>query len=883
MMVNLLNKKIVFLATFIWIIFCVLLSVKLTLDLVGNPSPFSSSYWDTRWLFIFGSATAGIVLLFFLRLDRLLFWGSMIGIAIFLVIPIFTIGAGRPYLALVIMIALGFGIGDSLLRRFFGQIFLLPLERWGLSLLIGISFLMVLRSIQGALGLFKPMVTFSVLVLLYLGFVLPKLRLWTGKLLTIAKIVIENLRIGDLGAWPVLTAIFFLLFFPCWLIALSPPMRYDEMTYHLSGSLFYLQQGGIVRFPEGGANPWLHYAEMLYTLAIELGGISATRLLHFSMTLLSAIFIYFTAKQLVNRRGGVVSAFVFLAIPLVAYEGSTGYIDLFVTAYTTAFGYCLIRYWQNSNLQWLVLAGIFGGIGLGIKLSAGPMILAIVIGFGFFMIMNKQIHKIYPLFIMGGIILLFSVPWWIRDYTWRGDPFFPYGRDFIQKISSSQTAGSNIIQRPNPSTLERLFRYPVDIVLESRKYYHESPGAMTATLPFLALPIWALGSSLGKKEKNLLLLLIGSSFLAVGIMMIANNALLRYALPIFPWLAISAAANVETVFRYVDENSKLWLGTLFFALLMIFLFSTRPILTLRIAENVTQRLPINYFLGREKAEDYLKRNLPVYSAFQIIDAQPGGRHRVLSVGNEFRLYSQSRIDGVWDVAEAHELLISAKDESSLASELNKRGYDYILLNRLEMEYVAWKYTYPIFEQTDFLNTYCELIFADREVYVYRIYPQPISPVSGKNQIQNASFEETINGEIAGWSANGQAFYNENALNGKLALLLYGPFSNRPGLLRQRLEIYPDQIYTISYWSRALGENAVSVIRLYFFDSNNKLISKDEFWKNVKQEWHKRTFHFRSPQNAMYVEVEIGMGGYEGVVFDDFCFAKGQICDVGVGE
>lgn len=877
------NKKILISISFLWLIYCVVMSVVLTLDIVGNPSPFSSSYWDMRWLIIFGVMTAGIALLFFLGFDRLLFWSSLVGIFIFLGVPIVTMGAGKPYLAIIIILWLSFAIGDKILQKFFSRNPLEPIERISIALLIGLSVLMVLRSIQGVFGLFKPWITFLGLGILFLGFILPSLRSAAIKLREVGRKAINFVKSDDLKSYPILVAVSLVLFFPSWLIALSPPMRYDEMSYHLSGAVFYLQQGGIVKFPEGGANPWLHYAEMLYTLAIELGGLSATRLVHFVMTALTAVFIFITGKRLINSRAGIFAALGFLAIPLVAYEGSTAYIDLIVTAFTTAFGYCFIRCWQDTEKNWLILAGIFGGIGMGVKLSAGPMIFSIVLCLGLVKLIRKFKSRFSWFLLMGGIILLFSVPWWVRDYLWRGDPFFPYGNDLIQKITPNPNEVSTASVAKGPSLIENLIRYPFDIVLESRKYYHEAPGAMTATLPFLSLPLWLLGESITKREKKILLLLLASSILAVALMMIANNALLRYALPIFPWLALSAAANIEEIYRYLAKHPNFWAGNLLFLLLMLFVFSTRPALILRVSENITQRLPLNYFLGRETAEDYLSRNLPVYSAFQFIDRQPGGRHRVLSIGNEFRLYVNSRIDGVWDVEEAFDLLAFAKDEYSLMKSLNEYGYKYILINKPEVEYVASKYTFPIIEQTDFLNICCELVFARRQIYVYRVNSQIVPSTIYPNEIKNPSFEALTENKPAEWLIIGQVFFEKDAKTGNEALLLYGPLSDQSGTVKQKLNIEPERIYTLSYWSKALGQNAALVIRLNFLDSNQNLIEIEEYWKNPRDNWQETILHFEAPNSARYVEVEIGMGNYEGVLFDDVCFAKGQKCVVGVTE
>ncbi len=260
-------------------------------------------------------------------------------------------------------------------------------------------------------------------------------------------------------------------------------------------------------------------------------------------------------------------------------------------------------------------------------------------------------------------------------------------------------------------------------------------------------------------------------------------------------------------------------------LVLVYLFSTRPPFIVRIWENLPQRLPVNYFLGRESREAYLSRTLPVYDAYRFIDTQPGGRHRVLSVGNEFRLYTQSRIDGVYDVAEAQNLLVSAQNEAELAAQLKEHGYDFVLINQPEVEYVSWKYAYPILQQSDFLNRYAELVFAQKGIYVYQLRPEGVKLISPNNLLSNAGFEEINAENPSSWGREGTILLSNDALEGEWAVLLYGPLSsNGFGYLWQQVPIEEGKIYTVGYWLRAYSHQpALFLMRVAWLDQSGQFI------------------------------------------------------------
>jgi len=857
----------------------VIINLYIGLKVFKNPSPFTSSYWDIRWAILFGLGFLLVGGLNLLSRYKLLFILSIIGLILLLIIPIFTINLGTTYLVFILLFLIALGAGEAFLKLIIGKRIEDKLENLVISLMLGFGIIMILVMIQGFLNAFSLLVTWVGIGVMSILFVLPNLTRWFQSIkYDIKKIKLTYGNEDHLACKSMFFGIFIVLLIPSWLIALSPPMRYDEMTYHLTAPLLYLERGGIVVYPEGGMTVWMHYAEMLYTLAIQTAGLTLPRVYHLFFGFLSAILTYFFGKRLVNTQTGIVAAVLIISMPVFGYEAATAYIDFFVTAYTTAVGFILLLFWQDKNPKWLLVAGILGGIGLGIKLTAG-VVIAVMIGLIVIATYAAHLQAKYHLWFAGMILLVLglSLPWLIRDSIWTGDPFYPYGQMFLQRISQYSSSGAGLSESLFIDRLSKYLTYPIDIVFNSSRYYHESPGGIASVLALLAFPIFLLSPQYKKQVKSISLVLIGLSIVTIWIMLLVNNALIRYALPVFPWLSVSAALNINLL----KDNFSRQSGKFFFILIgCVYLFSTRLPLIVRMYDNLPQRLPINYFLGRETKEDYLSRNLPIYDAFQFIDSQENGPHRVLSIGNEFRLYTQSRIDGIYDVAEAHKIVSTAENYESLAKSLDKAGYDYILVNQPEIDFRPWKYSdpYPILYNQEFYNLFGKLVFVKNGIFIYEFNSTGAGLPEAYNLLSNPGFEELINkSDFKAWDEMGPIELSPFAFEGKNAVKLFAPLSEKgQSYIYQKVRVEERKLYTLGYWVKS-DQQAVFLMQIRWLDQQGNVIFQEEHWKNVYDEWNWIYNFSQSPEDAHYAQVYASLGGSENAFVDEICLALGQSC------
>lgn len=177
--------------------------------------------------------------------------------------------------------------------------------------------------------------------------------------LAIVLIVAGVLRRG--WVWPRLHWIM-LAVLPVFLLALSPPVEFDETLYHLpliravaeSGTLAFRSYLRFPLFPQ--------FQELLSVPAFLFAGDSATHMISLAEGILTVALLLEWGR----RRGspaGVLAAAAFAGGPVIIHLASSGYVEVGLTLFVTAGFYCLDR-------KWIFGAGLFFGTACDVKYLA---------------------------------------------------------------------------------------------------------------------------------------------------------------------------------------------------------------------------------------------------------------------------------------------------------------------------------------------------------------------------------------------------------------------------------------------------------------------------------------------------------------------------------
>ena len=491
--------------------------------------------------------------------------------------------------------------------------------------------------------------------------------------------------------------------------ALAPAVRYDSVSYHLAVPVRYLEAGRMIEIPESFQTYFAHYGELLYVIGFALGDQPLPGLINFVAGILLAVQTYYLGVRLGNKRVGWISAVLLYSLPIIGIESATTYIDIFLTLFVTSAFHTSVLWQQSGDRRWLLLLGIFSGLALGTKLNA------LMILIPFWVLLGIKLKREKSPFVSSAALIsiptfLLWAPWLLRDWLWTGNPIFPNLNPIFQ--SPAWFERNFFIFQPTLNTLQRFFCFPWLGVADSHHYYHEAPGGVLGALPLLSVP-WLYG----RRKKNFPKITLFLASLLAMALLFSFGAHARYLMPLFPLLSVLAALNFKIIGKDLFAQRRT-LGVSFILLGLVYVFSTRLAFSVRWWE-IPERYPVQIWRGAETQEQFVDRILPVFGAFQYLDQQ--GDFKVLSVGNELRLYTRSEIYGIFFSKEAYQAVHSAKNSAELAQNLAIGNYDYILLYPPEQEHRPEIYKSPVLNG-EFFETHTRLEYNQKGVELYRFIP-----------------------------------------------------------------------------------------------------------------------------------------------------------------
>ncbi len=210
-----------------------------------------------------------------------------------------------------------------------------------------------------------------------------------------------------------------------WMVAAVPPVQFDALTYHLAIPRAYLQIGRLVYLPENMFWGMPEQTEMLYTLAMSLGGESAAALLGWALGGLTLLAVFSYTLESFGRRAAWAAVASLLAGETFALSLSWGYVDWAGMFFGMA-AVIALRRWLTRKARFdLLLAGALAGMTLATKYTAGVLLLC---GLAVILTESRTLggrKSLQALLLFGGAAVLVSLPWFVKNYLATGNPFYP--------------------------------------------------------------------------------------------------------------------------------------------------------------------------------------------------------------------------------------------------------------------------------------------------------------------------------------------------------------------------------------------------------------------------------------------------------------------------
>ena len=470
------------------------------------------------------------------------------------------------------------------------------------------------------------------------------------------------------------------LVFMALLRAATPPFGTDALVYHLAVPKAYLENHGLVHLPNNIYALYPQQVEMLYLLALALGGGALAQWLGFGLVLLLLFGLYLFFRAWAGPRCATLPPLLLLSTPTFFKVSTSAYIDLQLAGFIFLSFYCWTLWRARRHDGWFLLMAVFAGAAFATKLTGA---IALPLAFLGLLLEARTRNNIAwtgkMTLWLGGLSLALILPWWARNYYFTGNPFAPFFMQFFggeQAINWDAERGNQLMQ------------------------YLKLFGMGHGVRDFLLLPwnltVHAAEHSLrfdGQIGPAYLLLLPGLLFLrrnalpmaAVFFVLIVfwfqQTQQIRMLAPAFVFLALLLPAGFARMTAQRDSGSTrgapghyLALGILTLAL--VFNFGLIVMDWLRVN-------PLTYLTGQETQEAFITRHIPSYPLFQAMNEELAPDAVVLFVYMQnFGYFSERRF--VSDTfQEAHTLQSMIANDASpagLMRQFKALGITDLLIN-----------------------------------------------------------------------------------------------------------------------------------------------------------------------------------------------------------
>ncbi len=532
-------------------------------------------------------------------------------------------------------------------------------ESTGLRLAFGLAAIGQLFVLLGIAGLLRPWVFIALALVLTIA--------------AVASIRPAAIRWSWLAAATIATI-------PYALLALFPPVAFDETTYHLpfvqalarSGSIEFL---GHLRFP---AFPQFH--ELLCVPVFLAFGDTATHLVTRAEAIVLAMLLLQSTRG--DRRAGILAAALCLGHPIIVQLATVNHVELALTLFVAAGVVCLDRMSDEPRYfaHFAAGAGFFLGTACCAKYLGWYFAAA---GFAFLLLFGPARKRTIPLFLCALAIAV--LPTYGKIVQLTGNPVHP----FLPTIF-----GATRWEMPGPpvmSPAERVVggvRLFWDVTFDRDRLNQQPPFSPLFALSFAIM----LGAAV-RNRRAAFIAAVSIGYIAIFRFLPQDS---RYLVPLFPLVSIVAARVIASRLRQHPRSNAIA------AALALFAFA--PAIAYAAYRLEKQGLPPATAAQRQA---YLERRMPEYRAFQKRGAGP-----LYHCGAEqFQSFGHPLLGDLNGLTPSHEILGKSRDAADLARALERIGAHDLLISRAHC---------PTVWQSLPREPYFRQVYADESAVLWRV-------------------------------------------------------------------------------------------------------------------------------------------------------------------
>jgi len=468
---------------------------------------------------------------------------------------------------------------------------------------------------------------------------------------------------------------------PCIVLALYPTTAFDATVYHLPYVQAFLDAGRLVFVPELRFPVFPQVAELLWLLGFVLGGEASAQLLQLLPLAASTALIAAWGERLISPAAGRAAAALWLGTPLVAWLGSSAYVELELALFVAAAFYCWQRGMEAATgrrrrWRWLALCGVFAGLAagskyLGLVFCALFAVLALAAW--------RRRREARPLLLVAVAAGVTLAPWYLRIAWYTGNPVFPFAESIFgssgdyslrhARLLAAPAAGTAAWLRHLAGELALLLRLPYAALFERHLFGYQPP---LSPWYLVLIPLGIPFALRHRRARRLLLIA-----LAYALLWLAWPRQPRFLLPVLPLVNLALAAGAGGALDAVCRRRPAS-GRRLHALALLLLVAPG---WLYAAAQVARRGPLP--LTPPARHAYLAAQVPGYDLIRRLNEEHGTHYAVYALyGARLRYYAAGRFYGDWMGPHRFALVEAVlADGRALAARLRGFGACYFLARR----------------------------------------------------------------------------------------------------------------------------------------------------------------------------------------------------------
>jgi hypothetical protein len=249
--------------------------------------------------------------------------------------------------------------------------------------------------------------------------------------------------------WP-LVALGLLVVFS-FLTALEPPngRDFDGLAEHLAQASHYARHGAVEPLWYDHHSHFPSTLQMMYTLCLSLGSVSAAKLLHWFHGLLALAAVTVLTRRHFARAASGIAPLILATTPLFIWLSGVAYVDLPVAAYGLLALLAFLHWQRSRQAPELLLCGLLVGCAMTIKMQALALLGVLVVAAAIYSLrrpvgvrppeessaqpvpMPRPGRALGTVLAAALIAVVLGGPWYLKTYLLTGNPVYPFAFDLF--------------------------------------------------------------------------------------------------------------------------------------------------------------------------------------------------------------------------------------------------------------------------------------------------------------------------------------------------------------------------------------------------------------------------------------------------------------------